>query len=263
MGVKHLLSDTDSQRGHDARFQTAVVIGKVSKIECDDKRANVRVLLPDRIDHEGTPLNTKPIPVLQVASTAKRSYAIPRLNDQVVLIKLANATSDYLVVGTFYTTSNKPPVSDPLLDYTEWEGGHIQQFDANEGADVFLTQDFKGGWLGTYKKDVLLKTTDAAKFNVEADGDVLIKSANGNITVQSPTGTVTIEQQTIKLLGSAEIEITAPTIKLNGHVIVVGAITQTGVHVDSNGLHTGAAREELLARIEQLEARVATLEART
>lgn len=262
MGIKRLLSDTDSQRGHDTRFATAVVIGKVSKIECTDKHANVRVLLPDRVDHEGTPLNTKPIPVLQVASQAKRSFAVPRINDQVVLIKLANGTSDYLVVGSFYTTSNKPPVSDPLLDYTEWEGGHTQKFDANDGADVFLTQDFKGGWQGTFKKDVNLQTTDSAKFNVVADGDVLVKSANANVNVESPTGTVTIKQQTI--------DQQATTIKLTGHVVIVGDITHTGNmvtsghHTDVVGHHTATAREsELLQRIEALEARVIQLEART
>jgi phage baseplate assembly protein gpV len=253
-GIKNLLADTDYTSGKDMRYKSAVWIGKVSKIECTDKQANVRVIMPDRIDHEGTPLNSKPIPVLQIASQAKRSYAIPRLDTNVVVAKLANATSDYLVIGSFYTTKNPPPVSDPLLDYTEWEGGHIQKFDANEDAEVFLTQDFKGGWDATIKKDVNFKTTDGAAFNIEADGDVLLKSATGDINIESPTGTVLIKQQTI--------ELQATTIKLTGHVIVQGAITQTGgVHTDPNGLHTSAEREsELLERIKALEARLQTLE---
>jgi len=258
--MKRLLSDTDANRGRDTRFQTAVVIGRVSKIECDESHANVRVIMPDRIDRNNTPLISKPVPVLQVASMAKKSYAVPRLNDLVLMVKLASNTSDYLVIGSFYSKSNKPPVSDPKLDYTEWEGGHTQKFDANDSADPFLTQDFKAGWKGTYKGDVNLKTTDSAAFNIDADGDILIKSSNGDITVQSPTGTVTIEQDTIKLQGSTEIDITAPTIKLNGHVIIVGAMDQSGgVHTDPNGLHTGA-RAELEARIAALEQRMAQLE---
>lgn len=264
MSVKRLLSDTDSQRGLDTRFATAVVIGKVSKIECDEKRANVRVLLPDRLDHEGTPLNTKPIPVLQTASQAKRSYAIPRINDQVVCIKLANGTSDYLVVGSFYTTSNKPPVSDPLLDYTEWEGGHIEKRDANEDAEVFLTQDFKGGWQATVKKDIDIKTTDSGKVSIVGDGDMLLKSATGNINVESPSGTVTVKQQKI-VLQAANIELVG-AVKITGVITHIGAMNTTGgVHRDDRGLHQAGTRsnEELAARIEALEARMAQLEART
>jgi phage baseplate assembly protein gpV len=257
MGRKNLLADTDYTSGRDNRYKSSVLMGFVSKIECDDKHANVRVIMPDRIDHEGTPLNTKPIPVLQIASSAKKSFAMPRLKDVVAIVKMPNSTSDYFVIGSFYTPRNPPPVTDPLVDYTEWEGGHIQKFDANEDADVFLTQDFKGGWDATIKKDVNLKTTDGAKFNIEADGDVLMKSASGNINIESPTGTVTIKQDVI--------ELNATTIKLIGHVIVTGAIDQSGgVHHDPNGFHTtGRAREEeLLRRIAALEERVTALEGR-
>ncbi len=262
MALKNILSDTDYTSGKDMRFKSAVWIGKVSKIECDDKHANVRVIMPDRVDHEGTPLNSKPIPVLQIASLAKKQFALPRLKDNVLIMKLANATSDYVVIGSFYTRENPPPVTDPKLDYTEWEGGHSEKFDANDNAAVFLTQDFKGGWNATIKKDVNFKTTDGAKFNIDADGDVLVKSATGNITIQSPTGTVLIEQQ--------EIDLTAATIKLTGNIIIDGNITHngnintSGVHIDANGHHTtAAAREaELIARIEALETRVKALEER-
>jgi len=254
MSLKNILADTDYTSGKDMRFKSAVWIGKVSKIECTDKQANVRVIMPDRIDHEGTPLNSKPIPVLQIASQAKKSYAIPRLDTNVVVVKLANATSDYLVIGSFYTRNNPPPVSDPLLDYVEWEGGHIEQHDANEDADVFLTQDFKGGIKQTVKKDVSIKTTDGAKYNIEADGDVLVKSATGNINVESPTGTVLIKQQTI--------ELQATTIKLTGHVIVNGAMDQTGVHHDTLGYHTGGRESNLEQRVALLERKLVELTAR-
>lgn len=261
MALKNLLSDTDYTRGRDNRYGAVALIGKVSKIECDEKGANVRVLLADKLDHQGQPLITKPIPVWQISSGKKRSFAMPRINQNVVLVKLPTATSDYLLLGTFYTKNDPPPITDPRVDYTEWENGHTEKFDSNDDADVFLTQDFKAGWKGTFKKDVNLKTTDSAKFNIEADGDVLVKSANGNITIQSPTGTVEIEQDTIKLNGSTTIELTAPLIKLTGVVEIHGAMNQTGgVHTDPNGLHTGATRE-LEERVAALETKVAELEA--
>ena len=251
--AKNLLSDTDYTSSRDNRFSVTALIGKVTKIECTDKAANVRVIMPDRLDHDDQPLISKPIPVLQVASTAKKSFAVPRLNDNVFLIKMPNGTSNYAVLGSFYSSKNPPPVTDPKLDYCEWEGGHKETHDANDDADVFLTQDFKGGWNATIKKDVNFKTTDSAKFNIEADGDILVKSANGNINVESPSGTVTIKQDTIDLQGS--------TIKLTGHVIIEGEITHTGDmttsghHIDAAGHHTFTTRD-----VEELKARIAVLE---
>jgi phage baseplate assembly protein V len=260
--AKNLLSDTDYTSSRDNRFSVTALIGKVTKIECTDKAANVRVIMPDRLDHNDQPLISKPIPVLQIASTAKKSFAVPRLNDNVFLLKMPNGTSNYAVIGSFYSAKNPPPVTDPKLDYCEWEGGHIEKHDANDDADVFLTQDFKGGIQQTVKKDVSIKTTDGAKYNIEADGDMLIKSANGNINVESPTGTITIKQDTIELQGN--------TIKLTGAVTIIGNITHTGDmvtsghHVDAAGHHTFSTRdiEQLVARVAALERQVAQLEQR-
>lgn len=258
---KNLLSDTDYTKGWDNRYGVSVAVGKVSKIECSEKGANVRVTLPDRCDHNGEPLITKPIPILQIASKAKKSFAVPRLKDNVVVVKLANGTSNYLIVGSYYTSKDPPPVTDPLLDYTEWEGGHIQQFDANEDAEVFLKQDFKGGWDATIKKDVKIKTTDGAKMNLEADGDILMKSATGNINVESPSGIITIKQQKI-VLQATDIELTG-AVKITGLITHIGSMNTTGgFHTDTKGTHQFTTREEeLLRRIEALEARVGQLEA--
>src|SRR5262245_36967918 len=146
MALKNLLGDTDYSDGRDNRFAKSVLLGKVSKLEVDEKGANVRIIMPDRLDHNGQPLITKPIPVLQISAGGKKQFAMPRLDQNALVVKLPNSTSNYAAIGFFYTTKLPPPVTDPKLDYTEWEGGHIQKFDANDDADVFLTWDFKGGW---------------------------------------------------------------------------------------------------------------------
>ncbi len=246
---KNLLADTDYTDGRDKRFVHSVLIGRVSKMECSDKGANIRVTMPDRLDHEGQPLITKPIPVLQISAGGKKQFAMPRIGQNTMLVKLPNSTSSYAAIGFFYTSKEPPPVTDPLVDYCEWEGGHIQKHDANKDADVFLTQDFKGGWNCTVKKDVNLKTTDGAKTNIESDGDVLIKSATGNIDVKSPSGTVNIEQQNIHLTG---------TVTIDGDIIHTGNMNTNGVHKDNKGYHTNTQRLE--ERVAQLEARVTALE---
>jgi len=242
MAVKNILAATDFVSGKDNRYRNSVVIGKVVKLECTDKGANLRVQMPEKLDRKGNPLITKPIPMLQISAGQKRSFAMPRVGQNVLMVKRSNGTGDYLAVGHFYTSNDPPPVTDPKLDYCEWEGGHIEKFDANENADVFLTQDFKGGWNNTCKKAINIKTTDGAPITLQADSDVNIKA---------PNGTILLDQQNIHLKGPVTID---------GDITHNGNMTTYGVHTDNNGLHTNAA--ELLRRIEALEARVAELERR-
>ena len=256
---KNLLSDTDYTKGWDNRFGVTAAVGRVSKLECTDKAASVRVIMPDRLDHQDQPLISKPIPVLQQASTAKKSFAMPRLNDSVLMVKLPNGTSNYAVIGSFYTAKNPPPIKDPKVDYCEWEGGHVEQHDANDDAEVFLTQDFKGGVKITVKKDIEIKTTDGGKMSMTSDGDMLVKSATGNLNVESPSGAVNIKQKTINL--------EADTITIKGAVTITGDITHTGnmntngVHHDNKGYHTNSAERDA-ERIAKLEAMLMAMEIR-
>ena len=228
---KNLLADTDFTDSRDQRFVHSVIIGKVSKIECSDQGANIRVIMPDKIDHQGQPLITKPIPVMQVSTGGKRSFAMPRIGQNALLVKLPNSTSSYASIAHFYTTNDPPPVIDPLLDYTIWDDGKTYiKFDANKNADPFLTWDFQGGWKATVAKDINIKTTNGAKITVEGDGDVMVKSDSGNITVNAASGQVTIS-------GNSQVTIQAPTINLQGNVVHTGNMNTSGVHTDSLGHH--------------------------
>jgi phage baseplate assembly protein V len=240
MSRKNLLSDTDYTSGKDNRFATAVLIAKVSKNECTDQQANVRCIIPDKVDHDGNPLNTKPIPVLQVASEAKRSFAVPRLGTNVLLVKLPNSTSDYAVIGSFYTKNDPPPVSDPMLDYVQYDDGSIMQFNASNGEQ---TWKLTGKMLWDNEKGADLKFKEA----------VLIDAGSGSITVKS-TGTILLDGTTVQLKGNLNFQ---------GNITHTGNMTTSGVHLDANGHHTtSTAREDVQARLEALEARVTALETR-
>jgi len=247
--LKNLLSDTDHARGKDTRFGNAVTIGRVTEIDCDDTHANVRVILPDKKDHAGTPLITKSIPVMQVASTAKKSYAIPRIGTPVVLIKLANGTSDYLVVGSFYTKNDPPPVSDPMLDYVVYDDGSTQQFDANEGT---LTWRLKGEIDIETDGDIKIKAKTGSKVTIEGDAEVKVKSDSAKVTVEAGAD--------IELHAAGEVKLTsdANTVRINGNIVHTGNMNTTGVHQDANGFHVSG---DAATRIADLEARVTALEA--
>lgn len=243
---KNLLSDTDYTKGWDNRFASSVVVGRVTKLECSEKGANVRVIMPDRLDHNYQPLISKPVPVLQVASNAKKSFAMPRVDDNVLMVKLPTGTGSYVVVGSFYTSKKPPPVTDPKLDYVEYDDGSIMQFDPSSGD---LTWKLKGDMLIDNEGDATIKLK--GDYTLEIDGDVLIKpvgdvliDARGAVNIKSPTG----------------ITLDAATLTMKGNIVHTGNITTTGHHVDANGLHTSGEREDLLRRIEALERRVAQLE---
>ena len=239
MSHKNLLADTDFTDSRDQRFVHSVVIGKVSKIEVSDKGANIRVIMPDKIDHDGQPLITKPIPVLQICAGKKRQFAMPCVGQNALLVKLPNSTASYGVLGFFYTSKDPPPVTDPLLDYTVWDDEKtFIKFDGNKDADPFLTWDFQGGWKATAAKDINIKTTNGAKVTVEGDGQVTIKSDSSDIIVDSASGKVTIQGATgVTISDSASVTVQAPTIKLQGNIVHTGDITTSGVHTDSLGHH--------------------------
>ena len=232
---KNLLSDTDYTSGKDNRFGVAVCVGKVSKIEASEKGANVRVIMPDRVDHDDNPLITKPVPVLQVASQAKKSFAMPRIDDDVFI----------------YKSKKPPPVTDPKLDYVEYDDGSTMQFDSSTGE---LTWKLKGDMLIDNEGDATIKLK--GDYTLEIDGDILLKpggdctvDARGAVSIKSPTG----------------ITLDAATLTMKGNIVHTGNMTTSGHHADTNGLHTGAAeRDERLAKLEAmvmaLEIRVAQLE---
>jgi|SRR5215471_2761363 len=238
MSEKHIISDTDSMRGHDTRFANVAVMGFVAEIDCDDKHANVRVILPQKKDHQGTPLVTRKIPVMQIATAAKRQFAVPRLGTPVALIKLANGTSDYFVVGSFYTPTHPPPVTDPKLDYTIYDDGSIIKIDANDGAAVTLTWDLKGGVSITTQKDININAQGSAKVTVNAASDISLVSSGGKAIVQ------------------------ASEIDLIGDIVHTGGMTTSGIHNAADGPHSscGLAQGELENRIAAIEQRLAALD---
>jgi phage baseplate assembly protein V len=253
--MKNILSDTDFTKAWDNRFSVAVAVGLVSQVVCDDKQANVRVIFPDRLDHNDKSLISKPIPVMQIASLAKKSFAMPREGTNVLVVKLPNGTSNYAVVGSFYTSNNPPPVSDPKLDYCIYDEGSVMQFDANEGKGE-LTWKLKGDVLWdnekkltiNHKGDIAINTTNGAKMTLHSDSDV---------NIEAPNGTVFLDQQNIHLKG---------TITLEGPVTILGDITHTGnmvtsgVHQDANGFHTSGLNKQMMDRIIALEERLTQLE---
>jgi phage baseplate assembly protein V len=138
----------------------------------------------------------------------------------VLVVKLPNGTSDYAVVGSFYTKTDPPPVTDPNLDHVEYEDGSSITFDAGNGT---MTWNLKGG--------ISLQCVGA--FTIKTSGTVLLDAPN------------------VHLKGA---------INLEGDITHTGNMTTTGHHTDAGGHHTASADlseriAALEARVAELERR--------
>jgi phage baseplate assembly protein V len=135
--------------GHDNRYQNMAFIGRVADRQADDVSTNARVIRPDQQDYI-----TKQMPIMQTSASGKRSFAMPRKGANVVCLKLPNGTADGVVLGTFYTTSDPPPVSDPNLDFTEYDDGSTMSMNASTGQ---LDWNLKGAMNMTTGQPVTIK----------------------------------------------------------------------------------------------------------
>ena len=151
---------------------------------------------------------------------------MPRIGQNVVIVKLASGTSDYAAVGFFYTKNDPPPVTDPLLDYCEYDDGSTMEINANNGE---VTWRMKGKIDVQSEKQIII-TSSGDKVTVEGSSDVLVKSDNGTVTVEG-NGNVIVKSD------SGAVTIQATTINLVGNIVHTGNIVTSGVHTDANGVH--------------------------
>jgi len=158
-----------NKTGKDQRFNNSHRIGRVSELVVDDTQTSVRVAFPDKQN-----VISKPFPVCQTSGGARRSFNVPKVGQSVLCGMLANGDSDGFVIGTFYTTQDPPPISDPLRQYTEFADG--TSFDFNEATST-LAINAKG------------------PLNLVTSGPVSIKGSE-----------VTIEAGNIKIVGQLRIE---------------------------------------------------------
>ena len=170
-----MLLGNNNKTGYDNRYFTEVAIGRIAEQQVDDVQTSARVMHPDKED-----LISKPYPVLQPSAGRKRSFQTPRVGANALILRLPNGPSDGFILGTFYTTSDPPPVDDPNLDYTEWDDGtSYEQVNAQSG-------QYDGLFGGAYNLEARAALTIVAPEiiligNVRIDGNVRI---NGILDVE-------------------------------------------------------------------------------
>jgi phage baseplate assembly protein V len=150
--------------------------------------ATVRVRIPDADNTV-----SKELPVLFRKTQDNKDYDLPDVGEQVVCLFLPNGLEQGFVLGSPYSSVDKPPVSDRDKKHYAFSDGSWFEYDRKEHK---LT--------GVIKGDV----------NLVVDNDVVVDV--GNDLAATVGNTASIEAGT-------SVEITAPVINLEGNVSMVGS----------------------------------------
>jgi phage baseplate assembly protein V len=179
--------------GQDNVNRQLIRVGYVSSQEIDGTQVGGRVAYPDRQD-----LVSEPMPVLQKSTVGNQDYWSPQVGEQVLTVHLPNGAHKGFILGSIYSTSAPPPVTDPNKRHITFADGTVMEFDR---ASSVLFMDTKG------------------PITLNTEGPVVIVSA----------GEMTLQASVLRLRASEII--------LEGNVTHIGNMESTGVHVDANGVH--------------------------
>lgn len=97
-----------------------VRVGTVSSV--NPNAATVKVIFSDIDD-----LVSDDLPVIFPQSLKNKAYALPDVGDNVVCIFIEQGIGDGFCIGSFYTPTSKPPVSDPdKIHYMFGDGAYVE-----------------------------------------------------------------------------------------------------------------------------------------
>jgi len=171
-------------------MELGYVKGIVTEIGKGDELGKVKVMLPE---HDG--LVSDWLPVLQSLTLGARTWSVPRVDTQVVVLP-GEGLEDAVVLGAIYSQPDPPSFDDPSIIGMTADDGVVISYDP--GASKLTIESPK-----------LIKIV-ASTIDIEAD---VILKGNSDITGD------------IKLNGNSDIQ---GDIKLQGNSVITGNITQSG-----------------------------------
>jgi phage baseplate assembly protein V len=157
-----------NKTGRDHRFSGMIRVGRVAEIVTDEGTTAARAAYADKENQISAPLA-----IIQPSAGARKSFKVPKVGQSCVTLHLPNGEQAGFMLGTFYNTSDPPPVTDPLKDHTTYADGTVVEYD--EGTST-MTVAAKG------------------PLNIATSGPVTIRAAS-----------VSVEAATIRFTGNVEI----------------------------------------------------------
>ncbi len=130
-------------------------IGKVTNVY--PERGSVRVEIAD-IDH----VKTYELPVIFSKTHKDKYYCMPDIHEHVLVKFLPNGLEQGFVIGSFYSSADKPPVADPDKHHIHFSDGTFIEYD---------------------RKKHELKVSVQGKITVNATGGISVKSDSHHVTI--------------------------------------------------------------------------------
>nr|WP_278430008.1 phage baseplate assembly protein V [Brevibacillus laterosporus] len=122
-------------------------IGKVSSV--DPTTGTARVVFEDTDESVSFDL-----PILFPQTMAAKHYGMPIIDENVICLFLGNGVQTGICLGSFYSTVDKPPVTDKNKQGIWFENGSYVEYDRSSG---ILTLKATGGVV--IEGDVMVKGT--------------------------------------------------------------------------------------------------------
>jgi len=208
--------------------------GEVIKVNAKDCTAVVEMAGKKR---GGKAYTTKPLPVAQILTHGARSFAMPRIKQQVFVLFFDDEWDDGVVFSGRYDAADDPPPKEtpPLAEkdlFLDVEGGSfIRVTPKDGGADVSA----KATGVVNVEVDASLNAK-ASIVSVKVDEAAVVDSQKG-VEVKA-NNAIQVESNTKVLLGAAKraatvtlsassVVIEAPSITLKGAVKIDGPLTAT------------------------------------
>ncbi len=117
----------------DAVLKNLVRVGRVSST--DPEQATVRVVFADRQN-----LVSYDLPVIVRQSLRNKDYWMPHVGEQVVCLFLPNGNAQGFILGSFYSTNDRPPVNTGEKRCVQFEDGTHLEYDSSNHTLTIIAQ---------------------------------------------------------------------------------------------------------------------------
>lgn len=167
------------------------------------------------------------MPVLQSFAGKNNAYLLPSIDDVVVCLISPRGDSG-IVIGSIYTTNQKPVTTDENKYSFNFEDESVFEYDKKESK---LKADIKGNAEIIIDKSIKITVTEDKEINAKnikiiADSEVNIECSTANIKADSE---VNLECATANIKADSEANIEAGTVNLKGSKVNVGENAGKGI----------------------------------
>lgn len=150
----------------------------------------------------------------QVSCISNRQYIMPKVGDLLIVLHPGTQPEDAIVLGTIWNNVNSPAEGYEGLyrqDYDIEKGKCYRRYDANVPEALYHIEG-----------DDHVEIKKNQKTDIDGDANIDVK---GKLVLRVGNCTVTIDDGTVTVDAARELNMTSPTIKIDGNAVNITGAT--------------------------------------